>query len=219
VFRSTSSGWVQIAKLLAHDGQLGDGFGTVSLSGSTALIGALGDDGACPTISVCMSGSAYVFELAPDARQYGSCTANAPCGNVDAQGGCRNSTGVGANFGAGGSSSVLFDDLVLEASRLPANTNAIVFMGHGQTQLPLGDGLRVVSPGAGVLLRLGLQPADAEGVLLKGPGLAAYSQVFPPLGQIQPGQTWNFQCWYRDPAGPCAHGTNLTNGVAVDFTP
>lgn len=35
------------------------------------------------------------------------------------------------------------------------------------------------------------------------------------LGAIQPGETWNFQCWFRD-ANPGAT-SNFTQGVAVDF--
>ena len=56
VFTRTGTTWTQQAKLLASDGQAGDDFGDVSLSGDTALIGAaLDDDNGVD------SGSAYVF--------------------------------------------------------------------------------------------------------------------------------------------------------------
>ena len=59
-----------------------------------------------------------------------------------------------------------------------------------------------------------------DGALVLGPGIVAYAQAnFPPAGQIGPGQTWYFQGWYRDPAGPCGSGFNLTNGIEVTFTP
>jgi len=56
VFTRSGTTWTQQAKLLASDGQAGDDFGDVSLSGDTALIGAaLDDDNGVD------SGSAYVF--------------------------------------------------------------------------------------------------------------------------------------------------------------
>jgi hypothetical protein len=122
-------------------------------------------------------------------------------------------------LGAGGSSSVASDDLRFEATQLPASVNAILFMGPSQVLAPLGDGLRVVGAGTSLMFRFSLQQADASGLLLRGPGLIGYSQGFSPLGQIRAGQSWNFQCWFRDSAGPCAHTTNLTNGVHVQFTP
>ena len=36
---------------------------------------------------------------------------------------------------------------------------------------------------------------------------------------ISAGQTWNFQCWYRDALSPCGITNNLSNGLSVDFTP
>jgi hypothetical protein len=56
VFTRTGTTWTQQQKLLASDGQEGDDFGDVSLSGDTALIGAaLDDDNGVD------SGSAYIF--------------------------------------------------------------------------------------------------------------------------------------------------------------
>jgi hypothetical protein len=56
VFTRGGTTWTQQAKLVATDGASGDNFGcSVSLSGNSALIGAIGDDSA--------KGSAYVFNL------------------------------------------------------------------------------------------------------------------------------------------------------------
>ena len=53
--------WHEIDKLTASDGETGDIFGTsVSVSGTTILVGALNDD----TENGVDSGSAYVFESA-----------------------------------------------------------------------------------------------------------------------------------------------------------
>ena len=40
-----------------------------------------------------------------------------------------------------------------------------------------------------------------------------------PAPNIQPGDTWNFQMWYRDPMGPCGNGFNLSSGWTTTFTP
>jgi hypothetical protein len=56
VFVRSGSGWVEQAKLTASDGAEGDGFGRVSVSGDTAVVGAPNDD--APYLN---SGSAYVF--------------------------------------------------------------------------------------------------------------------------------------------------------------
>jgi hypothetical protein len=39
------------------------------------------------------------------------------------------------------------------------------------------------------------------------------------LGHILPGTTFHFQGWYRDPAGPCGTGKNMSNAVRVIFGP
>jgi hypothetical protein len=219
VFHRTTSGWVQIGKLLANDGHLGQGLGySVSLSGSTIGVGAPPQNDLCPTVPYCHSGAAYLFDVVPTAFQYGSCATGAPCSNPDGHGGCRNSTGQGAILGVHGSASIANDDLQFEVRHVPPGTSGLLFMGPAQTSAPFGDGRRVVTGGASGIFRLGIQAANTEGVITRGPGL-----VYQSLGlggaHIGAGQAWNFQCWYRNTAGPCGSHFNLSNGVSVSFTP
>jgi hypothetical protein len=59
VFRASGSTWAQETKLLAADGQNGDGFGcSVAVDGNLAVIGAPGDDD-----NGSSSGSAYIFRF------------------------------------------------------------------------------------------------------------------------------------------------------------
>ncbi len=52
-------------KLTASDSAAGDSFGySVALSGTTAIVGAYGNDDACPADHHCNSGSAYLFDVA-----------------------------------------------------------------------------------------------------------------------------------------------------------
>ena len=58
IFRDTSSGWSQEAKLLAEDAAQLVEFGvSVSISGGAAIVGAIGDDD-----NGTLSGSAYIFK-------------------------------------------------------------------------------------------------------------------------------------------------------------
>ncbi len=221
-FRLSGSTWIEAGKLLTLDAATSDVLGLgIGISGNTALVGAPGVDDACVNNPNCESGAAYVFQLAPTAVQYGSCPSGAPCNNVDNHGGCRNSTNQGAVFAACGSGSVTTDDLQLEVTHCPPNKLTLLFMGPGQSTTIYGDGIRVASALNGVgVYRFGGLAADAQGMAMRGPGLVAQSQTFPPTaGHIQPGSTWNFQIWYRDPQGPCHGGTNFSNGVQVVFTP
>jgi hypothetical protein len=144
----------------------------------------------------------------------------APCGNADGDAGCSNSTGVGAELYFLGTSRVSFDDLVLVADGLPTGQFGIIYMGAGQLSATFGDGLRCVGGGGVGLFRYPAQNSGAGGTISRGPGLVAAScGSFPPSGCITAGSTWNFQFWYRDPAGPCGQGFNLSNGLKVDFVP
>lgn len=46
---------------------------------------------------------------------------------------------------------------------------------------------------------------------MEGPGIAAAASF--PCGPIMPGEIWNFQGYYRDPAGPCGAGFNFSNSL------
>ncbi len=220
VFVRKPSGWSEIARLQANDALSGDAFGgNLAIDDSTVVVGVLGRDDFCGNgPSNCNSGAVYVFEFCPDARQFGWCMSGAPCGNVDKNAGCINSTGVGATLGAAGSSSVALDELRFEARKLQPNKSAILFMGGGVGGAVLGDGLRVVASAGAGFYRYGLMQSNAEGAALRT-NIISRSQLFPPTGRIQPGSVWNFQVWYRDSAGPCGSGTNVTNALEVTFRP
>jgi len=145
---------------------------------------------------------------------------SSPCGNPDATAGCANSTGVGGHFYFQGTHSVGADDLVLTGEYLPTNQFGVIFMGAGHNQLTFGDGLRCVVAGGVGLYRYAISNSGGTGEIVLGPGIAALSITrFPPAGWITSGSTWYFQCWHRDPAGPCGSGFNVSNSLQVDFVP
>ena len=223
VFRRDGTGtWLQIAKAFAPDAAPNARFGNaVALCDTKLLVGAAGDDWPCLWNPIgCNAGSAYVFELAPDAEQFGNCPTQGPCGNHDDFGGCAASLGYGGVLSAAGSASVAQDDLRLEARWLPLERIGLFMMGDLAISQPFADGLLCVgTTGAGVWRFLPPQSSGSLGVLELGPGIASSSSSFPPAGHIAAGQTWHFQAWYRDPIGPCGSGSNLTNAVRVAFTP
>jgi hypothetical protein len=137
-----------------------------------------------------------------------------PCLNIGFIGqGCRNSTGVGALLFTVGSTSAGADELFFRSEGLPPAQPALLFAGtnvvNGGMGLPFGDGLRCVG---GQVQRIGVMHADAGGTAGWGPGLIG------ALGWV-PGDQRFVQDWYRDPAGPCATGFNLSNALEVHVTP
>ncbi len=127
-----------------------------------------------------------------------------------------NSVGVGALIGYTGSLSHASNDFTLRAEGCPSDKFGIFFYGQSQTQTPLGDGVRCV---ANPLFRLPVLVTDFGGVATWDVDLEAPLQ---PAGEIDPGSTWNFQLWYRDPDGPSGNGGNghnLSNGLQVTFCP
>jgi hypothetical protein len=137
-----------------------------------------------------------------------------PCNN-DSTGsvGCKNSTGSGASLDASGSASVSANDLALIATGMPPHVSVFLFQGtaevNGGTGAMLGDGLLCAG---GTLKRFPVHSADASGSATWGPGLAAF-------GGWTAGATFNFQAWYRNNAGPCGSGFNLSSARSITFSP
>lgn len=152
------------------------------------------------------SGAAYVYSLmwAPLPERY--CNAGP------------NSVGPGAEFDWHGTTSIGRNDLVLGARGCPDGQASRFFYGPTMEQVPFGDGLRCVGSGGLGLFRLG--PAariGAGGRIERALDLAARPASSGP-GRIDPGSTWYFQFWYRDPAFG-GFGFNLSDGLRVIFAP
>jgi len=140
---------------------------------------------------------------------FGAC----PCGNESALGsgeGCRNSTASGARLDASGSTSVIFDDLVLTATGLPAHAPAMFLQGPAQASAPFGDG---------ILCFASASAARLEIVWSSGPGGAQSTGSIAGQGGAVAGQTLLYQLWYRDLAGPCGSGGNTTAALEVPWSP
>jgi len=129
-----------------------------------------------------------------------------------------NSVGSGARIGYRGCTSHVANDLVLTVNFAPGGQFGIFFYGPDQTQTPFGDGWLCVGGGSTGYFRL--PPA----VLIGPNGYAERyaDNLLPPSdagpGALDPGTTWDFQFWYRDPAAGGA-GFNLSDALSVTFTP
>jgi hypothetical protein len=133
--------------------------------------------------------------------------------------GAPNSVGAGAVIDSTGSLSLADNDFHISVSDAPPSQSGLFLYGPNQIQFPFGDGFRCVGAGGGIgVVRLApsLQ-TDASGSAMRHVDFTA-----PPAGggpgQITAGDTWNFQFWYRDPAGPGGTSFNLSDALAVVFT-
>ncbi len=122
-----------------------------------------------------------------------------------------NSSGAAGVISASGSFVVGDNDLHLSATGVASNQPGIFYYGPNQTQIPFGNGFRCIG---GSVVRLPVVWSDGAGNSSYDPDLTN----LPPGGQIDPGSTWNFQYWFRD---PIAGGANFdfTDAVQINFCP
>ncbi|MDA1263768.1 MAG: hypothetical protein O2816_01660 [Planctomycetota bacterium] len=144
-----------------------------------------------------------------------------PCGNDDAAAGCGNfgfdgDTATGALLYGEGSADVWFDDLVLTVSGIDPDQFGLVFMGDQAAPTLTADGLLCVGAGAAGLWRFPVSAVNDSGELRLS-GIVAGSQDFNSVAWIDAGETFSFQAWYRDPAGPCSNFSNFSNALTVTF--
>ena len=114
-----------------------------------------------------------------------------------------NSVGSGALIGATLTGPFL---TTLTLTSAPPGKFGLFFYGPTEVSpLPLADGFLCIGSGATGLTRLHL-------FLIDGSGNASTDLLHVPDGT-----TWYTQAWYRDPAGPGIHGSNLSDGVRITF--
>ena len=131
-----------------------------------------------------------------------------------------NSTGAAATMSGSGTSVVHLNNLVLTGSALPLNAAAFFLCSRTQgfVQNPGGSAGNIcLGNPIGRLVGGVIVNSGATGVV----NVPANLNVMPqPTGTVvvQPGETWNFQCWYRDTllGFPTS---NFSDGLAVLFTP
>ncbi|MCP3917509.1 MAG: hypothetical protein GY711_18345 [bacterium] len=127
-----------------------------------------------------------------------------------------NSSGNSARIFATGSPFVLQSDLTLTADRLPAGEFGYFLVGSnsGQFQPPGSDGILCLA--CGFQGCTGIGRYNQAGNIIQGPsGSIPIDLTALPLSPTQavlPGDTWNFQCWFRD-----VGSSNFTNAVSVTF--
>lgn len=199
LYERSGTSWNHQATLFAADTQVGIHLGLrVATSGGHLLASSVTE----PTHN---RGGVYAFSNA------WSC----PTTNVGSSycaPGSPNSTGVGAALAARGSDWVVDDLLGFRASDLPPGQNALLIMSATTAQLPFGDGTLCLGGGIARFARQ-IQAADAAGRAQ----FAVYIGALPtsPPQAAMPGQSWHFQCFYRD-QNPLSTW-NLSDAVRVLF--
>ena len=129
-----------------------------------------------------------------------------------------NSTGETARLTALGSDASSLNDLTLLGTGLPAASFCMFFTSQTQGysfSVPGSQGLLCVGGAVGRFNRTGeIRPSGPTGVLVFPLNL---QDVPTPMGSAQalPGETWNFQAWYRD-ANPTVT-SNFTDAVSITF--
>ncbi|MCP5023122.1 MAG: hypothetical protein GY930_15290 [bacterium] len=203
--------WTQQAYLKASNAGQGDLLGrAVSLSGDLLVVGAIGEasnatgvNGDQSNNSLPDAGAAYIFDLGVPFANF--------CGPA-----VPNSTGFPGVMDVPGSLVVTDNAFSLRAQSLPAGVfgfflgsmghDFVVLVGGSQGTLCLGAGFGVER------LRSSVSLSSASGVIVDALDLTTFPYASAP---VAPGDTWNFQCWYRD-RNPNST-SNFTDAISVQF--
>ena len=228
LFTRKGTTWSQQLFIKASNTDSSDGFGRMALSGDTLVVGAPGESSAATGVngdqgdnSAPLAGAAYIFEIGPPGVGYcfGDEGSGTPCPcNNDNDGtlpgsGCAN--GVfpsGARLTGNGLASVTNDSLVLRTAYQEPNNSGLYFQGITDLTPGLlwGDGLRCTG---GAITRLQVRFAD---------GVGSSNTTIPigSKGDVSPGDTRYYQCWYRNPQdSPCGYQFNASNGYVITWIP
>jgi len=130
-----------------------------------------------------------------------------------------NSTGVAAAISGSGSASVVLNNLVLASTGLPQSSAAYFLCSRtpGFVQNPGGStgNLCLGSP-IGRVVGGVITSSGTTGAVSVAADVHAMPQ---PSGAVVvlPGETWNFQCWYRDSVTGGGSTSNFSDGLEVLF--
>ncbi len=129
--------------------------------------------------------------------------------------GAPNSVGPGADIAWVGPHNPQFGGLTVQGC--PSNSFGVFLYSMTPAQTPFGDGFACVGA---PMLNLARRRTDAAGSLLMRVWWGSEQEDLQWLTHPQNiGVTWHFQYMYRDVAGPGGTGFNLSDGVAVQFSP
>lgn len=132
------------------------------------------------------------------------------CGTVYCDPSSLNSTGQPGQLEASGSHLVADNNFSLRALQLPANQFGYPLFSNAQGVVPVASGILCLS---GQIGRFTSNLFNSGGSGDSGPLVIDLNNLpWPPGGAVLPGDTWNFQIWYRD-----IGTSNFTNGVTVVF--
>lgn len=124
-----------------------------------------------------------------------------------------NSVGAGALIAASGSTSIAANELQLIATDCPPSKPGLFFYGPNATgPVPFNNGFLCLNGG---FFRLAVLTTDVVGLAFHDLDV---TDPPAPAGQIEAGDTWRFQFWYRDPTMPPS-GANQSDAVSVTFCP
>lgn len=182
----------------ATTGNISEAGGMLTLTSPMSTNFQFTDQGSGITADLGLSGTLVANYTCPSPTNY--CTTSP------------NSAGPGVVLTSTGSTSIAANDLVLVGNGGPNGQPGIYYYGPNQISNPFGNGVRCVGAGGIGIFRLPVINSGATGTYTH----ALDHNSIP--GPIAAGETWNFQCWYRDPQGGGAN-FNLSDGLSVIFCP
>ncbi len=213
LFAWAGGGWTQGPYLKPNSPDRLDEFGSsVALFEGIAILGAPGDDSGSRGVfpddtdnSMSESGAGFIYELDNPFEYY--CQPSVP-----------NSTGFGGAILASGSARVGDNRFYLGAAQIPQYSFGYFLGSQSQDYVPgaMGSQGTMCVGGMSVVARkvVTIGQAPDYGFFAAWIDLSQIPLSSGPV-QVAAGETWYFQCWYRDMnPGPTS---NFTNALGVTF--
>ncbi len=212
-FVSSAGIWQQTRYIKASNEGQNDGFGSsVALTPERAIIGAWGEASASTGVngdrddnSTPYAGAAYVFNWVDQGQLY--------CGPANT-----NSLGVSATMWVSGSALISDNDFNVGTNSVPPSVFAYYLSSKGQDYVPMLNGSQGnLCLGGGLPLGRHRETLQLSTPVYSTNARMDLSAVAAGSGSssIAPGETWNFQCWYRD-KNPNST-SNFSDAISVQF--